>query len=488
MSDLKRFFKHSSIYAIGNIINRIGAFLLLPVYTNYLSVSEYGTLELFYVVMSVVSGILAIGMAHATLRFYYDFEELSERNASISTNFIGSFVVTLAGVLFVALFTDQISASVFDSDKYNTGIYIILVTLVLELSSQICLAYVRALEYSMFFVIISIAKLIIQVSVNTYLVIVEGAGVEGVLAGNLITVFVGWSVLTYFTLSRCGFKFHMAKFIPVLRYCLPFLLSTLLGLIATNVDKFVLNYLVSLKALGIYALALKFSMIIEQLIGEPFSRSYGAFRYTIMKDEGADKMQADIVKYLFIVAVFSALGMSYFVRDILVIMSDEAYWGASEIVPIIMLSAIIKIMTYPAQTGILFAKQTKYFFYITAITAVVGVVGSYVLIDNFGLVGACMSLVVTESVALIVTHNISQRFFNVSYDYSKFIIILVAAIVFYLPAIYLTEYSLLISIFSKLLLLSAFVVFIYLSPVLTKEEVIQIRGFIGRKLSKGTKN
>ena len=71
MSDIKRFFKHSSIYAIGNILNRIGAFLLLPIYTTYLTVVEYGTLEMFYLVSSVVSGILAIGIAHATLHYAF---------------------------------------------------------------------------------------------------------------------------------------------------------------------------------------------------------------------------------------------------------------------------------------------------------------------------------------------------------------------------------------------------------------------------------
>lgn len=94
MSDIKRFFKHSSIYAIGNIINRIGAFVLLPVYTNYLTVTEYGIIEIFYVISSVISGFLAIGLAHATLRFYYEYEQQDDRNAVVSTNLIGSLVIS----------------------------------------------------------------------------------------------------------------------------------------------------------------------------------------------------------------------------------------------------------------------------------------------------------------------------------------------------------------------------------------------------------
>ena len=35
-SDMGRLLKHSSIYMVGGMLNRIGVFLLLPVYTSYL--------------------------------------------------------------------------------------------------------------------------------------------------------------------------------------------------------------------------------------------------------------------------------------------------------------------------------------------------------------------------------------------------------------------------------------------------------------------
>lgn len=485
MSDIKRFFKHSSIYAIGNVINRIGAFLLLPVYTNYLTVGEYGTLEIFYIISSVVSGFLAVGMAHATLRFYFDYKEQSDRNASISTNFIGSFIITLIGVLIIAVFSGNLSNAVFESDEYTLGIYFILITLVLELSSQICLAYIRALEYSKFFVIISIVKLFIQVSVNSYLVIVEGAGVTGVLLGNLLTVFIGWLVLAVFTLKRCGFSFHMEKFKPVIKYCIPFLLSTLMALISTNADRFILNYLVSLEALGLYALALKFSMIIEQLIGEPFNRSYGAFRYTVMDNKNAAKMQSDIVHYLFIGSVFFAIAMSFFVKDVLIFMSDESFWGAADIVPIIMIAAVVKILTYPAQTGILVAKKTKYLFYFTTVAAIVSAVGSFLFISIIGLVGACVSLVITQVAVLIITNHYSQKFFTVKYEYKRMFIVLVLAITVFVPSLYLYELSQLASVFIKLLLLFVFFLGLVYGPVLKKSEIESVKKFISKKISSG---
>lgn len=481
MSDIKRFFKHSSIYAIGNIINRIGAFVLLPVYTNYLTVAEYGIIEIFYVISSVISGFLAIGLAHATLRFYFEYQEQQDRNAVVSTNLIGSLAISLVGSLFVAVAASSIAEHMLGNTDMTYGIYIILITLVFELSSQICLAYIRAIEYSMLFVGVSFAKLLIQVAVNTYLVVFENAGVNGVLIGNMITVIVGWLVLALFTLRHCGIRFHLDKFIPVIKYSFPFLLSTIIGLISTNVDKIMLNYLISLEALGLYALALKFSMIIEQLVGEPFSRSYGAFRYTIMHDNNAATIQASIVKYLFIFTMILSLGMSYFVSDVLHIMSAEEYWPAASIVPIVIVASIIRIMTYPAQSGILFAKQTKYFFYFTTVAALVGIISNFVFIKLFGLVGACIGVIVTELSVLLMTHRISQRYFKVDYDYRSLMLVCMVTMIFSI-GVFIDLEDTVITVSIKLLMIILYVLVLYKLPILNADEKTRMVSFISSKL------
>ncbi len=484
MTDLQRFFKHSTIYAVGNLLNRIGAFVLLPIYTNYLTVAEYGTIEIFSILVSIVSGVLAIGIAHATLRFYFDFDDQDERNASVSTNYIGSLVISLVGVSLIALFANPLTGFVFDDAALEIGIYIVLATLVFELSSQICLAYIRAIEYSMFFVVISLAKLIIQVSVNSYLLVVEDAGVIGVLFGNMVTVIVGWLVVSAFTLRRVGFRFHWHKFVPVIKYSYPFLLSTVMALSASNADKIILNQMISLEALGIYALALKFHMIISEMIGEPFSKSYGAFRYTIMNNENAGVLQADIVRYLFLFSVFCALGMALFVSDLLHFMSHEDFRRAADLVPIIMIASIFKLMRYPAETGILYAKKTKYIFYFTTVAAVVSPVANILLIGVIGLYGACVSMVITESVRLYLMNHYSQKYLTVDYAHGKMLLAGSVAIALYLLSMSLSELPQATLFAVKVLLLAVFAMFVFVAPTLSREETARLREFIRARLRK----
>ena len=484
MSDLSRFFKHSTIYAIGNLINRIGAFALLPVYTNYLTVEQFGQIELFYVFVAMVTGFVSVGIAHATLRFYFDYEDQLDRNKSISTNFIGSFAITVIGAIFVVVFAEDITLLLFGSTELQLGIYLMLAAVMLELSSQICFAYIRAIEYSKLFVYISIAKLFIQISVNSYLVIIESAGVIGVLIGNLIAVFVGWLVLSVYTLWRCGIAFELGKFIPVLKYGFPFLLSTITMLISTNTDKLVVTYLVSIEALGIYALALKFSQIMQQLIGTPFSHAYGAFRYTIMDKDDAGKIQADIVRYLLILAAFLALAISLFVSDLLNIMSSEEFSKAARYVPLLMVAAVIHLLRIPSTTGIFYAKKTKYIFYFSIVTAVVSPLSNIYLISFIGLYGACISLIITELTVLILMNYFSRKFFEVNYDYRKILIIVSAAVFIFVFSIQFEAYSPMIYFTIKVILLVSYVGFLFWSPAVTPVECNNLRRFCRSRLLK----
>lgn len=486
--DLNRFFKHSYIYAIGNIINRLGAFLLLPVYTNYLTTGEYGAIELFYAVSAVVFGFLSMGIAHATLRFYFEYDNVADQHQVVSTNYVSSLIVSIIGVTFVGFWYKDISILVFSSEKYSLGVLLILATIVFELSSQICLAYVRAVEKSLLFVYIAVAKLIIQVSINIYLVIYAEQGVIGVLTGNLMAVFIGWVILSIFTLKNCGLKVDLKKLIPILHYSFPFLLGTFTQLISTNIDKFGLNYIDSLSSVGVYMLAIKFSMIIEQLIGEPFSRSYGSFRFSIMKQDNASEIQSKIVRYLLYTTLTIALGISLLIKEILMILSDESFWVAAKIVPIVIFASILKIMNYPLQTGILYAKKTKYFFYIGIVTAVVSVGGNLSLIPIFGIFGACYALILTDLVSLILMHFKSQKYFKVHYNYLKLFLSVGVAVLLFISSLLIPEMSIAYVIILKLLIISLFVMILVKSRYfLNHDEEKHIYLFISEKILRRSK-
>lgn len=480
MSDIKRFFKHSSIYAIGNILNRIGAFLLLPIYTTYLTVVEYGTLEMFYLVSSVVSGILAIGIAHATLRFYFEYEDQYDRNAVVSTNLITSFIISVIGVSIALVFDDVIVALVADTVDRNMliGFYIVLATLVLELSSQVCLAYLRARELSVFYVVLSGVKLIIQVSINSYMVIVAEAGITGILIGNFAAVAASWLLLVVYTFYHCGIKFHYGKMKHVLMYSFPFLFATMVELITVNADRFMLKEFMGLAAVGVYALALKLTMLLDVLVAEPFSKSYGSYRFSIMNNPNSGDIQKSITRYMSILVSLVLVMIVYSSHEIITIMSNPDYYTAVVILPVLIFAGGLKVFNYIFQTGILYKKATKHMITISIVACVSIIILNYVLIKSYGLMGACISKVAVSFIVLFVTNNISQKYMKIDYPYFTLIKVVLITVLFIIFGVVANELEFWQAIIVKTILFSSLIVVLYNSGVLNDIDKKKAKEFI----------
>ena len=479
--DIGRFFRHSAVYALGNVLNRVGAFVLLPIYTNYLTVSQYGEIELFYAIASVVSGLLSVGIAHATLRFYFEYREESDRHAVVSTNLLASFAIRLAGVLPLAFGSDMVGRYFFGDPVMGQGILLVLASLLLELSSQISLAYLRAKEHSTFFISISIGKLVVQFVANTVLLVWFDAGVLGVLTGNLAAVALGWLVLTVFTISRCGLRFELAKLVPVLKYSFPFLLSTVVALVSTNLDRFLINSFLTLQALGLYALAIKFSKLLTDLIGEPFNLAYGSFRFTIMGQDNAATIQARVVRYLFSASCLAALGLAYFTSDVLRVMSAPEYWKAADYVPLLALAGALKVVSYPLQSGILYQKQSRHIFHIGVVGALVSAVSAIVLIMWIGLIGACIAVLVSTVTEVVLTDRLAQRYFKVDYEYPRLLRVFAIATAFYLVSIPVMVLAPWVAFVIKLALLIICALAMIKGGALENDEIHQARNFLSSR-------
>lgn len=455
---------------------------MLPVYTGHLAIAEYGALELFYTVMGVVSGLLSIGIAHATLRYYFEYDNEWERKELVTTNLITSLSISVLGGLLVLVFADTIMELLFQEAQYHYALYIIIATMVLELSSQVGLAYIRAKEYSIFFISVAIFKLIIQITINIYFVVYLSKGVEGVLFGNMIAVFVGWIVISWLVIKECGISFKIEKMINVVKYCAPLLISTIVAVAASTADRFLINKLLDIQHLGLYALAMKFALLIEVVIGEPFARSYGAYRFSIMKMKEAGQIQAKILKYLISVIGVCLVGIVYFAPDVVSVMSRSEYKNIDHYLMLACLAIAMRVINYPLQTGILYAKETKLFIKINAIEATTAIILNFLLIPAIGLYGACVSMLVSLAIGNIITHMASNKYFKVEYEYYRIgvllLIILTFSSLYYLVlAIDIWQAFLL-----KILALIIMIITIYMSPVFVNTERKEVTSFIYKKL------
>ncbi|RJQ17681.1 MAG: hypothetical protein C4560_08180 [Nitrospiraceae bacterium] len=431
---IKKFLNQSLVYFIGNALNRLGVFVLLPLYTNYLTPADFGTLELVLVTVAFVRALVAMRIGHATVRFYFEYDEENERKKLISTSLLATALWSLLLVVALIIVSSYISRIVSGSEANYTLFILGFSVMFFEVISEIPFAFLRAREQSVLYVVSSLSQLILRVSLNVYIIKYMNGGLNGILTGNMISAALVWLGLVIFILRYSGIHFDIPKLKDLWKYCYPLVIAAVPGVAVRNADRLFLGWFTSLEAVGLYALAFRFGLALRNFILEPFQLGFGPFRFKIMNRDDAQVVYSRLMTYFFLAVSFTALILSVFSREIIEAMSSESYRSAYKVVPLIVLSTVIQGITYITQTGLLVEKRTRYFPYISGVTAVANVLALYIFIRFFGIYGAGIALVITSVVETALTFKFSQKMYKVNYEYARIVKIFVAALSVYLVA------------------------------------------------------
>ena len=481
--DLKRLLNDTVIYGLGFALNRIGAILLLPLYTNYLTPAQYGTLEMFYVTSNVLTLFLAFGVEHATLRFYFEYDIQKDRNAVISTSAITSFLISIFILIIFGFFTDYFSVIVFGTSEYSIHFWIIFGIIVLSISEGIFYAYIRAIGKPVFYVIMSFLGLIFKVGFNYYFIVFKNLEVIGVLIGNLLGTTIIWIVLAVYTVKRVGISIHFTKLKQIYIYSFPLIAAGIFGMIMNSADRFFLKNFCDLKIVGIYALVIRLGTIIRYLYEQPFTKAYGPFRFEVMKNDNAKQLYGRVLSYYILGLGFIYLGLSFFTEFIVRFMAKDSYWPALPYLPFVALNIGLQGLYYHFQIGIYIKKNTvilwKIFFGATLINLII----NYIFVPIIGIHGSIIASFLSINFINILTFFYSQKVFKINYEWDRIIkiAIIVAILMIMSKIINLNGFY---DFNFKLFLLILYPITLYLSGFLTSEETNKLKLFKQRLLNK----
>lgn len=76
---MSKLLKNSLIYTVGNVITALSAFFLLPLYTKYLTVSDFGITNSMQIISSVLVIVSSLALERSLFRVYYDYHTEKEQ-------------------------------------------------------------------------------------------------------------------------------------------------------------------------------------------------------------------------------------------------------------------------------------------------------------------------------------------------------------------------------------------------------------------------
>ena len=170
-NELKFLLKHTSVYGIGTVVRQAVSFLLLPVYTRYLTPADYGVMALVNATMGIIGIVVSVGINNAMSRFYFDFEAEEDKKTVISTVYT---IVISVGVVFFPVFylsSQILSKIVFHSPHFARLFLIASTALLLGMLVNVCLDYMRIVAASTKFITISLLRMFIIIGLNIFFIV-----------------------------------------------------------------------------------------------------------------------------------------------------------------------------------------------------------------------------------------------------------------------------------------------------------------------------
>lgn len=419
MGEIATAAKHSFVYGFGSMLAKSVGFLLLPLYTHYLSPSDYGVFEVIELGMSLLGMFLSLGITAAILRYHGMAETDAQRRTVISTMFVVS--VAISGGAFLAGFPLIRPATTMLLGPGVPAAYLLMsfVGFLIAYIAQVPYTALRAKEASGTVTAIDTVSTIVLLLLNVYLIAVLKTSLFGMFLGRIIVNCLTLIVLVRLTRRDlvAGIDWHTLR--QTIAFGAPLILMNITMFALNFSDRFFLQRLQSLEAVGIYAVGYKFGYVLSFVVIWPFNMMLHARMYIIHRRPDHGQIFARILSLYSALLVLAGLAISIFSREIIRFMADARYAEGESVVAIISMAYVLFGIGGYFQTGLYLTSRTGLIGVVSAAAAIINLAANYLLIPKLSMLGAAWATVLGFLVIAVGSYYAGQRVCSLPYPVGR---------------------------------------------------------------------
>ena len=103
------------------------SFITLPIYTKYLTPSDFGIIALGFLFGQITTSIFSFGLSNATTRFFFEFREkkqLDDFRLLNTTNLVFQIILFILIGLLIFLFSKNFSILIYQDENLKKIIFL----------------------------------------------------------------------------------------------------------------------------------------------------------------------------------------------------------------------------------------------------------------------------------------------------------------------------------------------------------------------------
>ncbi len=412
-SSAKKVLINSGIYSITSIFQKAIGFILLPLYTLYLTPQDYGIVGVVNSLTAVLTLLFTFSLNSAVQRYYYRYRENWEQLKS----FYGTIMIfillnscLLGGI--IVLLKDILIEPFISSIAFYPYIFMGVLTVIVNPIYTIYQTLLQTMERAKTYAINSLLNFAMMVTCNILFIVIFQWGASGQLMSYLLTglTFGVYSLVSLYQQDIIAFRFNKSYLKEALTYSVPLLPHLMSTQIADFVSRLFLNNQVSTASAGLYTTASQFMLIIDT-IQYSVNSAYVPWFYSLMDMGGKEKEKAiqftDILSRLYLLI---SLGMAFFIKEVIQIFIHPSYLLAWTLVPVILIAYQIRsIYLFYVNTLFYNTKATRFIFLATLSGSLLSVFLSATLTQVLGLMTPAVVLLLQWMLTTGVVYLLSRK-------------------------------------------------------------------------------
>jgi O-antigen/teichoic acid export membrane protein len=412
MTKTKKLLINTMIFGIGNIGSKLILFILIPIYTFYLSTEQYGYVDLITTIITLAIPTVSFCISEAALRFVLDNKNnhIVIFNTGFVTIVVSSVILLLIGVIIGNII-------------HVEYLFLIMFVLIFQMINIFLSQYIKGLQkniiYSLNSIILSFLMLSFTlVLFNMNLNVLYAYFLAQLLAYMFSVMFIMIFAGVLKTINLTKFNINILKSMMI--YSFPLIPNQIMWWVMNLSDRFFISYFIGLSGNGIYAVASKIPSILN-IVSAVFIQAW-----QISAIEEKDSRE----KNIFYSNVFNSLSsflliIISMILCVLKIIIDyflaESYGSVWRYVPFLLLSLLFSNFSMFIGMNYLANMKTSGIFKTSIYGAIINIVLNFLLIPQYGINGASISTMLSFLVVWIIRMKETRHFVQIKVDWMTMI-------------------------------------------------------------------
>jgi len=422
-AQLKTLFRHSVVYGAADVFGTLINFLLLPILTRHLTLDDYGTLGILLLLGVAAKILFRMGLDSGFFRIYYEQESEGERKVFTTTILATASGIGIALFALSVVLAEPLSSLLLGSDQSKLIVLVTADTLLMGFAF-VPMNLFRIEERAAYFTTATVFRNALNAGLKVLLV-VWGWGVEGVLWSDVLSSAVFVLALVPSLTRNLGWGYSTTMLKEALGFGLPKVPHGLAYQALNLADRKILDHFTTRAEVGLYHVGYMFGTGIKFFLAA-FELAWSPFVYSLLPRPDAAQNLARLVTYVAAVFVGAGLAIAVLGRELLVVMTDEAFHAAYPVIPVIVLAYLIQGFFTLTSIGIGISKKAYYYPILTFAAAAVNISTNFALIPRLGMMGAAWATVAGYAVMAGLGYRFAQRHYPIPFEWRRMSLLLLA--------------------------------------------------------------